>query len=251
MTIYTVFFTFSDLALVDVNPDHDLVVHTGVHDLADRLRNAVCSDREVGGLGQCGIRPPHRLGELEKDSRTVRGNRGAGQRGRGGVGLHHDVEYVAHGGATVVGGHLHCHRLHIRSHRRALEGPRGGVEAQPRGQIRVVTLRRRVDQRVAAVGVGKRVRRELVAEIRAHRRRNGIHLADLLIHLRSRFWASDFRSWLAAIRARQSSESGCVATSRPACGSAVRRTGWVAASVDTRRPEPRCASRFRSERPPA
>ena len=80
---------------------------------------------------------------------------------------------------------------------------------------------------------------------------NGIHLADLLIHLRSRFWASDFRSWLAAIRARQSSESGCVATSRPACGSAVRRTGWVAASVDTRRPEPRCASRFRSERPPA
>ena len=87
------------------------------------------------------------------------------------VGLHHDVEYVAHRGATgVSGGHLHRYRLHIRSRRRAREGPRGGVEAQPRGQIRVVTLRRRVDQRVAGVRIVERVRRDFVAEIRARRR---------------------------------------------------------------------------------
>ena len=85
--------------------------------------------------------------------------------------LHHDVEYVADQPAVaVVGGHFYRNRLHIRSRRRALEGPRGGVEAQPGGQIRVVTLRRRVDQRVAAVGVGERGVREGVAEQRALRR---------------------------------------------------------------------------------
>ncbi len=97
--------------------------------------------------------------------------RGAGHRGRDGGRAHHDVEFGAHGGATgVSGGHLYRNRLHIQSHRRALEGPRGGVEAQPHRQVRVVGFRRRVAQRVAGVRIVERVRRDFVAEIRAHRR---------------------------------------------------------------------------------
>ena len=110
---------------------------------------------------------------LYHDSRTPEffGVHRVAVRGCGGR-PHHDVEFVADRAAVaVVGDHLHCHRLHIRSHRRALEGPRVGVEAQPCRQRRVVTLRRRVDQRVAGVRIVERVRRELVAEIRTRRRR--------------------------------------------------------------------------------
>ena len=162
-----------DLALADVDRakrDHVRAeVRTG---LVDRHGNAVYSDREGGGRGQEGLRRRHRLVEPETNICTGRENPGAGQRGRGGVGLHHDVEFVAHRPAVgVSGGHFYRNRLHIRSRRRALEGPRGGVEAQPGGQRHVVGFRRHVAQRVAGVRIVERVRRELVAERHACRRR--------------------------------------------------------------------------------
>ena len=73
-----------------------------------RQGNAVCSDREGGVRGPYAPTPSHKLGEHKKDIRTVRGNRGAGQRGRGGVHLHRDIEYVADRPALAVAhGHLH------------------------------------------------------------------------------------------------------------------------------------------------
>ena len=159
-----------DLALADADGkrererDTELTGHS-------RQGNAVCGDREGGVRGPYAHTPFHKLGEPKSDSPTVRENRGAAQRGRGGVHLHHDVEYVADQPAVaVIGGHFYRNRLHIRSRRRPREGPRGGVEAQPGGQHRVVGFRRRVDQRVAAVGVGERGEGNIVDERRPHRR---------------------------------------------------------------------------------
>ena len=133
------------------------------------LRRRVAQGVAGVGVGKRGVR--ELIAERRVCRRRLVRNRVRHHGGVVGGRPHRDIEYVADQPAVaVVGGHLHCHRLHIRSRRRALEGPRGGGEGQPCRQVRAVTLRRRVAQGVAAVGVGKRGVREGVAEQRALRR---------------------------------------------------------------------------------